>query len=172
MVDLFIWFMGGVSSVIGLVETKGRTVEVETMAMGLVSFKNGSKGSIEGSTIAYPGLPRYIELIGSRGTLAFGEAKLIRLDLIDPTPAEIAWKEATLARQAREAEEEAKKPPVAPGTAVASLDMGHVPVFADFVAAIQDNREPFVNGEEARRSVELITAIYESSAKDGQSVKL
>ena len=171
--DLFIWFMGDVESVIGIAETKGRNVEIETLALGLVSFKSGAKGVIESTTLAYPELPRYLEIFGSRGTVAFSPSKLMRLDLIDPTPEEIQWKEETIAKQAvtEAAEAEAKKN-VKPGTAVAQTDMGHTPTIQDFVDAIRFDREPFVNGEEARKPVDFITAIYRSGQNGSQPIKL
>ena len=41
----------------------------------------------------------------------------------------------------------------------------------DFVKAIQQNRDPAVDGAEGRRSVEIILAIYESS-RSGQRISL
>lgn len=47
----------------------------------------------------------------------------------------------------------------------------HRRLYEDIVHAILENREPLVTGEEARKSLELILAIYES-ARSGSSVKL
>lgn len=41
----------------------------------------------------------------------------------------------------------------------------------DFIAAIKEDREPLVNGEEGRKTVELFTAIYRSK-RDNKSIKL
>jgi len=43
--------------------------------------------------------------------------------------------------------------------------------FNDFLEAIEQDREPFVNGVEGRRSVELICAIQES-AKTGNTIEM
>jgi len=40
---------------------------------------------------------------------------------------------------------------------------GHVEQIGDFLRAIEGNREPMLNGEEARKAVALILAIYESA---------
>jgi len=40
---------------------------------------------------------------------------------------------------------------------------GHVRLVTDLVAAIQEGRPPLVPGEEGRRSLELVLAIYESA---------
>ena len=42
----------------------------------------------------------------------------------------------------------------------------------DFVAAIRAGRAPRVDGAEGRAPVELILAIYESAARDGEPVTL
>lgn len=173
LIDLFLWFMGNPESVIAIAETKGRKVEVETLALGLINFTNGAKGVVESTTLAYPELPRYLEIFGSRGTVAFNANKLMRMDIMDPTPEEEAWKASVLARQAEEEAIEAQtKKNVVPGTAVPQVDMGHTPIFQDFTDAILTDREPFANGEEARRSVELITAMYKSGQNGSAPVKL
>lgn len=47
----------------------------------------------------------------------------------------------------------------------------HFGPIADMVAAIKEGREPFVNGLEARKSIEVVTAIYKSATL-GESVLL
>jgi predicted dehydrogenase len=41
----------------------------------------------------------------------------------------------------------------------------------DLIAAVEEGREPAINGVEARRAVEVILAVYESS-RTGTVVKL
>jgi predicted dehydrogenase len=48
---------------------------------------------------------------------------------------------------------------------------GHYIFVNDMIQAVKENREPLVNGEEARKSVELVLAIYES-ARTGKEVFL
>jgi UDP-N-acetyl-2-amino-2-deoxyglucuronate dehydrogenase len=48
---------------------------------------------------------------------------------------------------------------------------GHTQVFEDFIAAINEQRKPCVDGYEGRRSVEVIRGIYDS-AKSRAIVKL
>jgi len=48
---------------------------------------------------------------------------------------------------------------------------GHIPAIGDFADAILHGREPYVNGEEGRKSQELIAAITLSSCT-GREVKL
>lgn len=166
-VDLFLWLMGRAKSVVGTAKTKGRRVEVETQAHALVEFDSGASGVIEASTVAYPGDPPHLELIGSRGSISFAANGLLRMDIIDPTADEIKWRESFMVKKAHAGG-------TAPSGGSASVaitgeDMGHGPVFADFINALRDGGEPFVTAEEARRSVSLIESIYESS-RNGRSV--
>jgi UDP-N-acetyl-2-amino-2-deoxyglucuronate dehydrogenase len=173
LVDLLLWFMGRAEEVIAAIDTMGRQVEVETLALGLVKFASGARGVIEGTTLAYPELPQYLEIFGSRGTLTFDGDRLWRLELIDPTPAEEAARRELFTLTARHEERRKKeREGVAPGTAVPGVDMGHAPVLADFVGAIRECRPPLVDGPEARRAVALIAAIYESGRNGSRPVRL
>jgi predicted dehydrogenase len=44
------------------------------------------------------------------------------------------------------------------------------PQIEDFLAAVPEDRDPMVNGQEGRKSVELFTAIYRSQ-RDGAPVR-
>ena len=48
----------------------------------------------------------------------------------------------------------------------------HKNVFEDAVKAIREDREPAINGEQSRKSVEIILAIYESALAGGKLVGL
>ena len=173
LTDLLLWFMGEPTEVVGMIESRGRDVEVETLAMGLVRYQSGARGVIEATTLAYPELPEYVEIVGERGTLTFNGNRLQRLDLIDATPAEEAVKEELLRISAELAAERERIIAAAPpGTAVPTVDMGHTPVVADFAEAIRTGRKPLVDGSEGRRSVALITALYESSRNGSQPVQI
>ena len=173
LTDMLLWFMGEPEEVVGMAESRGRDVEVETLAMGLVRYRSGARGVIEATTLAYPELPEYVEIFGARGTLTFNGRHLQRLDLIDPTPAEEAAKAELLEISAElAAQREAIIAAAPPGTAVPTVDMGHTPVIADFAEAIRTGRKPLVDGLQARRSVALITALYESSHHGSRPTKI
>ena len=46
---------------------------------------------------------------------------------------------------------------------------GHDPQIADLIAAVDEGREPLVTGADARATLELVCAVYES-AREGQPV--
>ena len=49
--------------------------------------------------------------------------------------------------------------------------LNHAASIRDFAQAVSEDREPKVSGEEGRRSIEIINAIYQSS-KNSQIVRL
>lgn len=172
-VDFLLWNMGGVRQIIASADSRGReNVEVETIAVALLEFENGAKGVIESTTLAYPQLKEYIEIFGSKGTITFNSSGIDRLELIDPSPGEEKARDGLLSAQRGADLHRAAVEKKDIGTVVTSSDQGHAPVIEDFVESIQSGREPYIPGSEARRSVELITSIYESAKAGSKPVKL
>ena len=131
-------------------------MEVEDIGMAVVSFKNGTIGTIEGTTNIYPeNLEETLCLFGQQGTAKVGGLSANRMDLwnfADSRPED----EKILGM-----EEE-----------VDSLyGNGHKELYADMMAAIREDRPPLVDGYAGRRAIELILAIYKSF-KTGQPVQL
>jgi len=58
----------------------------------------------------------------------------------------------------------AKNPPTVYG-------FGHTALYTDFLDAVEQDREPLVNGEAGKKALEIILAIYKSQ-KMGQPVTL
>lgn len=171
VVDLLTWFCGDVEELLAVADTVGRDVEVETLSVALLKFENGARGVIEASTVAYPELPQYLEIYGERGTITFSNSRIMRMDIIDPTAEEAAAREELFAlRRELEKREASEQRQVAAGTPIPHVDMGHGPVFADFVGAIREGRAPEVDGAEARRAVSVVNAIYESGRRNSAPV--
>lgn len=68
-IDALLWLFGPVARVSGCVATRLHQIEVEDTAAAVIEFTNGAYGMLEASTAAFPGLPRRIEVTGSKGTL-------------------------------------------------------------------------------------------------------
>lgn len=148
-IDLLLSIMGPVKSVIGKTRNVANPeIEVEDIGMAMVEFGNGGFGVIQASTAMYPGLPARLEIHGTKGTACVEGEKLAFLHVKGEEP--IKGEDA-----------------VAAGAAdPLSIDVTpFVREFTDYVNAIKNKREPLVNGPEARRALELILAIYESSKK-------
>ena len=169
-VDLFLWIMGDPEQVIGITDNPGREVEVETLALAMAKFKSGANGVVEATTLAYPEWEPYMEVIGSRGTMAFSGTRMIKMELIDPTREEEEERNELMAiTKQSDAPAEARKN-AAPGTAVPTVDMGHTPVIQNFVDAVKTGGPPLVNSTEARKAVAFIQAVYKSSKSGSKPV--
>src|SRR5215471_16253267 len=84
-VDLLLWFFGPVLRVTGCLSTRLHDIEVEDTASALLEFQNGAFGVIEASTAASPGLPRRIEVTGTKRTIIH-EVEARAPSLADATP--------------------------------------------------------------------------------------
>jgi len=151
--DLLLWMMGDVAEVCGFADTLAHDIEVEDLATAAVRFVSGAQGAIQGATLTYEGLPARLEIHGSRGNIIFlGE---------DLHLWQVEGEETFLDPQAGQHKGGASDPAAGMlGLAV----QAHAEQIGDVLAAIEEDREPVLNGREARRAVELILAIYRSSA--------
>ena len=161
-VDLLLWLMGPVESVFSYGATLAhRNIEVEDTAVAALRFRSGALGVIEGSTAAFPGSPKRIELCGDRGSAALEEESLPVWKFAEERAedAEIAARFSARSGSGGAAD------PAAIG------HRGHALQFADIVHSIREGKRPAVDGREARKAVELILAIYRS-ARTGLEIKL
>jgi predicted dehydrogenase len=122
-----------------------------------VRFKSGALGTLEGSTLTYPeNLEGSVAIFGERGSIKVGGTALNR---------KVFWKvEGELEHERELLTREQVDPPSVYG-------FSHKAVVADMIAAIRENREPRTNGHEARKSVALVLAMYES-ARRGEPVRV
>jgi UDP-N-acetyl-2-amino-2-deoxyglucuronate dehydrogenase len=155
-VDALLWLFGGVERVMAIAGTRLHHIEVEDTAVAVLRFASGALGVIEASTAVFPGYPRRLELTGALGTLILEGDDLVAVDLHGQA-------DATSRRPA--------SPSAAATSPVVSDATAHQRVIVDFIEAIRQHREPACNGREARRSVALVEAIYES-ARIGTSLNL
>lgn len=160
-IDLGLWIMGDVASVYGRADHLVRDIEVEDTAIALLEYRSGAWGVLEGTTSVNPGESTRLALHGNRGSIVLEEEKIARWA--------VAEKDGEMAKpQEMEVEGEkdgAASDPTAIGVA------GHVYLVNDLVQAIEEDRDPFITGESARKSVDLVLAIYESSKK-GRKIAL
>ena len=161
-VDLLCWIMGSVDEVTALCATQAHSIEVEDVALALLRFRSGAVGVLQASTAVYPGLPERLEVSGTGGTVIV-EAGEIRV-------AELADEHGDAGAYGR------KLKPVSEPAATAAADpkavstAAHRAQLADFLAALDTGRRPSVTGEEARDSLAVISAVYES-ARAGRPVR-
>ena len=162
-IDLLRWFGGDVKDVSSRTATLAHErIEVEDTAGAVLSFKNGAIGIIEGSTAAYPGFLKRIEICGSDGSAILEEESLKFWQFREERPEDKEIRE-------KYADYTATGGGAADPNAIGSH--GHARVFEDVMEALDTGRTPSITGREARKSVELIQAVYRS-AREGRTVEL
>jgi predicted dehydrogenase len=138
-------------------------IEVEDTAVAVVKFASGALGIIHGTTAAYPGLDASLRIFGSKGSAVISNDELVFVHENAGDAAEIAMSEMTGANQVTD---EDKLEP-------ADLQLGgaHRRQLADFIEAVNTGAAPRVGTAEARTSLSVILAMYESAAS-GRPVRL
>lgn len=175
-IDLLLWLMGDVESVFSYSDTLVRKIEVEDTSMSVVRFKSGALGNIVGTTSVVPGQGCRTELHGERGTItADGEALTCSIGKCvkgkhEPEEVDLAALLEPSKAKKTTTKKKAKGPTVASDNTAVGMQ-GHAAQVQDMAQAVLKNKQPMVTGVDARRSVELILAIYKS-AKTRKEVKL
>lgn len=147
-VDMLTWLMGEPASLRGYLATQCHDIEVEDCATAAIHWANGALGTFQGSTCTYQGLPARIEIHGERGNVVIEGDQIVHWH-VEGDPLESG--SAGLGSVA--------DPAVHLGLGV----QAHSEQIADVLAAIEEDREPAINGAEARRAVEIILGIYHSA---------
>ena len=150
-VDILLFVMGKVKSVFGYARTLARDIEVEDTASAVVEFENGALGVIQGTTSVTPGYPRKLVINGDKGSIEIVEGDITVWDI-----------------EGIEKPDFGKAGGSSHNDPMAFQIDGHVKQIADLISAVENNGNTFVDQYEGRRPVELITAIYESSASGKQ----
>lgn len=159
-VDHFQWFMGPAVEVVGRHATlrHGAYIDVEDTAAAIVTFANGAIGVIEAASTVKPNAGFRVSIHGDNGaTVSSWENPEGAIGFHDTWT--IPGEEAL--RDRWEIEDKDK-----PG-----FPLYHVLQIQEFLQAVQADRQPAVTGRDARKSLEIILAIYESS-RTGLPVKL
>jgi len=152
-VDLLRWLAGPLAQVFAYADHLRREIEADDTTIAVARYANGAMGVIQAMTSIHPRLPDRIEVHGSEGSILLSEYRIARWDVpgADHWPAEAATREEAAGRSPTE--------------------IGHYAQIADMVGVVRDGRSPVVDGEEGRRSLEVVLAIY-ASARHGREVAL
>ena len=157
-IDLLQWFLGPAKSVYAITDTVAhKRIEVEDIAIAIIKFKNGAKGVIEASTSCYPGFPSLLQIYGRLGTITLRDDKIIDWKFINPTKIDLNFSKQILIQKKTEQDDVDHSDPIT------VLKNRHKYQIKDMIRAINNNISPEITGEEARKSIEIIQAIYKSS---------
>ena len=146
-IDMLTWFMGQVESVRSLAATRLVKIECEDTGVAVIRFNSGALGVLEATTAARPkDLEGSISILGEKGSVVIGGFfmnELVTWNFEDKRPVDDEVFQSY-----------AKNP--------AALAYNHGEYLRDVVAALQTKKPALVDGLEGRKSLELITALYES----------
>lgn len=147
-VDMLEWMMGDVKSVFAKSTTALVNIEAEDTAVVTVTFKNGALGIIEATTATRPDdLEGSISVLGEKGTVVIGGFAVNEMQ---------TWNfEEEQAGDDKVLEQYSVNPPNVYG-------FGHQAYYEHVVDSLQGNKQHLVDGLVGRKSIELISAIYES----------
>ena len=135
VVDLVLWLAGGYEEIL---EAKRfnilHDIEVEDHGYAVIRFKCGAVGMIEGSTVCRGMNRQTIEITGTKGHVTVDLEKIIRFEVEGQIP-----------------------PVLEPNEDLFTL------LIADFIEAVASDGQPFVTGDSAKSTTELILDIYKKA---------
>ena len=147
-VDLLLWFAGPARTVQGKAVTQTHRMEAEDLALAIVTFESGAFGTIMASTSIQPGFQPSLNLYGEKGSIKLEGTSIVHWTVPDLPKPEMGEIQVVAA---------VNDPRL-------GSSRNHQRQILDLVAAIEEGRSPAVTGEDGRRAVRLIEALYASSA--------
>ncbi len=130
-------------------------IEVEDTAVAVVRFAGGTLGMIHATTAAYPGLDARLSVYGSKGSAVISDDGLVYFHETRGEAEEIAMSARTSGNQVGDGD---RLDPAEFG-----LGLAHRAQLADFVEAVRTGRAPRVTTADARTTLAVILAMYESA---------
>jgi len=119
---------------------------------------SGAVGTILSSTAAFPGFPQRLEVTGTEGTVIIEDGRIVR--------------RAFGVQAGTDPRADPGGGAVGAAADPAAIDVAsHAAQIADLLAAIEEGREPAVDGRAGRDALEIVCAVYES-ARTGRTVSV
>jgi UDP-N-acetyl-2-amino-2-deoxyglucuronate dehydrogenase len=156
-IDMLEWMMGDVESVHARATTALVRIEAEDTAVATLRFCNGALGIIEATTATRPtDMEGSVSILGAHGAVEIAGCSMNKIR---------TWQFAvSLPSDAEIAEKFSVNPPNVYG-------FGHQAYYEHVVDCLTNKTPALIDGLEGRRSLELISALYES-IETGQEVAL
>jgi UDP-N-acetyl-2-amino-2-deoxyglucuronate dehydrogenase len=156
-IDLLEWMLGTPVSVFAKSRTALVNIETEDTGVAVITFESGAIGVVEATTATRPkDLEGSITIMGEKGVVEIGGFAVNEMKIwnfCDPHPDD---RDVPKHYQ--------QNPPDVYG-------FGHIKYIENVVATLFDKEKALVDGLEGRKSLELISAIYES-IETGKEVSL
>ncbi len=147
-IDLLKWMLGNPVSVFAKAATQLVNIETEDTGTAIITFENGALGIVEATTATRPkDLEGSLSILGEKGTVeisGFAVNEMKTWNFQDQLP-----EDADVLKTYRQ------NPPDVYG-------FGHIKYLENVIDTINEKELALVDGLEGRKSLELISAIYES----------
>ena len=174
-VDLLVATMGRPVEVFAYTGTLAhQRIEVEDAAVAVVRFENGALGLLHATTAAYPGLSARLHVHGDKGSIVIDNDLLT---FIHTTPQGSQAEEKSYGsasdsiNQLGNYEQTEQGGPTTGSQAGGLSSLAHHRQYENFLAALAGKEPLRVDLETNRRSIGVITGVYES-ARTGKPVTL
>ena len=147
-IDMLEWMMGDVESVFAKANTSLVNIEAEDTAAVILKFKNGALGLIEATTATRPNdLEGSISILGEKGSVVISGFAVNKIQ---------TWSfEKKKDDDSNVLNKYSVNPPNVYG-------FGHKAYYENVIDCIINNKKQLVDGISGRKSLRLITAIYQS----------
>lgn len=156
-IDLLEWMLGTPVSVYATTRTALAHIETEDTGFALIHFESGAIGCVEATTAVRPkDLEGSLSILGEKGSVVIGGFAVNQIqtwNFTEKLPSDDTVIQDTL-----------QTPPNVYG-------FGHIPYLENVVDCILNKKHALVDGIEGYRSLELISAMYESS-ETGREVRM
>ena len=165
-IDQLIYLAGDVHSIqASITNVLHKGIEVEDTAVAIVEFKSGARGVIEGSTACWSstGHPAEIQLCGSEGSIFISDEDIKVWDFKNEKPED---------KDIRQKYSGTNAQGLGANDPSAINFIGHQKNFSHVVDSIKKGVAPSVDAIEARKSVAIIRAVYESAQNEGKKIYL
>ena len=147
-IDLLEWMLGEPVSVFAKSATQLVDIETEDTGVAIIKFSNGAIGLVEATTAVRPkDLEGSLSILGEKGTVEIGGFAVNEMK---------TWNFVDAKEEDQNALTEYKENPSN------VYGFGHFRYLENVIDSIINNKRALVDGLEGRKSLELISAIYES----------
>lgn len=148
-VDLLQWYMGGIEHIHAVTGTLTHDIATEDTAAAAFRFTNGALGTITATTSATKDAPVRLEIIGTKGRVTIEQNTITLWEADVELTDDVLSPQDHLLVDGWEAGEPFYK--------------GHVRQLATIFRCLDQGIPPPVPGTDARKAVDIILGIYESS---------
>lgn len=146
-IDMLLWMLGEPESVFAYSKHSLAQIEAEDTAVAVIKFRNGALGVIEATTATRPvDLEGSISVLGSEGTVEVGGFAMNTLK---------TWQLSSETISEEDLEKFSNQP-------IDVYGFGHNSFYRALLEEVDQNLGLIVNGDEGKKSLELLVGIYRS----------